>query len=89
MIAISGWHRIINRTLFPIVAGAALVGISESTPAFVLNDPTTCSPGQKWDVSRPVTVRILGDSVFDYLTGCGVTPRALSISTGSTATSKP
>jgi hypothetical protein len=33
----------------------------------VLQETATCKPGQKWDTSRPVKVRLLGDSALDYL----------------------
>jgi len=45
---------------------ALLAAIASPSPAYVLDDSAKC-PGQKWDTSRPVKVRLLGDSFFDYL----------------------
>jgi hypothetical protein len=73
MIKISQWLRIIFKTITPILTGAALSCVSGPASAFMLFDPTKCNPGQKWDVSQPVKVRLLGDSVFTYLNGRGTT----------------
>ena len=66
MIIVSRWTTVIRKTLIPILAAAGLVGFAEPASAYLLFKSTSCSPGQKWDVSRPVQVRVLGDSVFDY-----------------------
>ena len=71
MIKVSRWLRIISKTIIPILTGAAFSCLSGPASAYVLYDPTTCSPGQKWDVTQPVKVRLLGDSVFAYLNGRG------------------
>jgi hypothetical protein len=49
-----------------LMAAAAMVGFSSPASAYVLQT-SACSSGQKWDTSRPVKVRLLGDSVSDYL----------------------
>jgi hypothetical protein len=48
-------------------AAAAMVGVATPASAHVLQQTATCKPGQKWDTSRPVKVRLLGDSALDYL----------------------
>ena len=57
----------IRRVLMSMTAVAALVGLATPASAYVLQQTATCNPGQKWDASRPVKVRLLGDSVADYL----------------------
>lgn len=44
----------------------ALAGSATPASAYLLNKASTCSPGQKWDTSRPVQVRLLSDSALDY-----------------------
>jgi Matrixin len=55
--------RILQVTLIPI---AIAVGFIEPASAYALFAPGNCHPGQKWDVSRAVKVRVLEDSVSDY-----------------------
>jgi hypothetical protein len=59
-----------RRTLCRLGQLAAAVGMlgCAATPAsaYLLNKASSCSPGQKWDTSRPVQVRLLADSAFDY-----------------------
>jgi hypothetical protein len=59
--------RIMRGCLILLAATAATVGFSAPASAYLLYKTSSCSPGQKWDSSRPVKVRLLGDSVFDYL----------------------
>ena len=55
------------RTYLIFLTTAATVGFATPASAYVLNKAASCTPGQKWDTSRPVQVRLLGDSVFEYL----------------------
>jgi hypothetical protein len=55
------------RTYLVLLTSAAMVSLATPASAYVLNKAASCSPGQKWDTSRPVQVRLLADSVFDYL----------------------
>src|SRR5262249_19014691 len=71
MIAVGRWPGIIREKVIPALAGVALACVGVPASAYVLYDTTTCNPGQKWDVSQPVKVRLLGDSVFAYLNGRG------------------
>jgi hypothetical protein len=48
------------------MAAAVVVGVSTPASAYVLQT-SKCSSGQKWNTSSPVKVRLLGDSVLDYL----------------------
>ena len=67
-------HRLyvpFRRALILFAAAAGLIGLAEPAPAYLPFDSTTCNPGQKWDVSRPVKVRFLADSVTDYLNSRG------------------
>jgi hypothetical protein len=50
-----------------LTAATALAASATPASAYLLNKTSTCKPGQKWNTSTPVKVRILGDSVFDYL----------------------
>ena len=59
--------RIMRGCLILLAAVAATVGSATPASAYLLNKTSSCSPGQKWDSSRPVKVRLLGDSVADYL----------------------
>ena len=45
-----------------------LVSITPAS-AYVLMKTGSCNPGQKWDASKPVKVRLLADSYFDYVEG--------------------
>jgi hypothetical protein len=45
----------------------ALAASAAPGSAYELNSTGKCAPGQKWDTSRPVKVKLLGDSFFDYL----------------------
>jgi hypothetical protein len=73
MNTISMRRGIIRRALIPLAVAAGIVGLAAPAPAFVLYKSTSCSPGQKWDTSRPVKVRLLADSFFDYLNRRGST----------------
>lgn len=59
--------KVIRRCLILLTAAAAMAGTATPASAYLLNKTSSCSPGQKWDSSKPVQVRLLGDSVFDYL----------------------
>ncbi len=59
--------KVIRGCLFLLTAAAAMVGTAPPASAYLLNKTSSCSPGQKWDTSKPIKVRLLGDSVFDYL----------------------
>jgi hypothetical protein len=59
--------RAIWRAGMVLMAASAMVSISSPASAYVLQQTSNCSPGQKWDTSRPVKVRLLGDSALDYL----------------------
>ena len=59
--------RIMRGWLILLAAVAATIGSVTPASAYLLNRASSCSPGQKWDSSRPVKVRLLGDSVADYL----------------------
>ena len=63
-------HRhltVIRACALVLTATAALAASATPASAYLLNKTSTCKPGQKWNTSTPVKVRILGDSVFDYL----------------------
>ena len=49
----------------------AFAASASQSLAYVLNDTDKCHPGQKWDTSRPVKVRLLADSYSDYLSRRG------------------
>jgi hypothetical protein len=67
-------HRgVIFRTLIPFVAAAGIAGLATPASAYNLFDEASCKPGQKWDTSRPVKVRLLADSVTGYLAQRGGT----------------
>ena len=55
------------RRFLILLTTTAMVAFATPAAAYVLNKAASCSPGQKWDTSRPVQVRLLADSVFDYL----------------------
>ena len=59
--------KVMRGCLVLLTAVAAMVGTATPASAYLLNKTSTCSPGQKWDTSRPITVKLLGDSVGDYL----------------------
>jgi hypothetical protein len=58
--------RAIWRAGIGLMAAAVVAGVSTPASAFVLQT-STCSSGQKWNTSSPVKVRLLGDSVTNYL----------------------
>jgi Matrixin len=67
-------HRgVIFRTLISFAAAAGIAGLATPASAYKLYDEASCKPGQKWDTSRPVKVRLLADSVTGYLTQRGGT----------------
>ncbi len=58
----------IRRALFAAcLVAAAVAGDDRPAGAYQLYKTGSCSPGQKWDTSRPIKVRLLSDSVFDWL----------------------
>lgn len=59
--------KIMRGCLILLTAAAAMIALATPAQAYVLNKASACNPGQKWDSSRPVKVRLLGDSVGDYL----------------------
>ena len=59
--------KVMRGCLVLLTAVAAMVGTATPASAYLLNKTSTCSPGQKWDTSKPITVKLLGDSVGDYL----------------------
>jgi len=59
--------KVVRAWVILLTAAAATVSSATSASAYLLNKTSTCTPGQKWNTSSPVKVRILGDSVFDYL----------------------
>ena len=50
-----------------LTVAATMAGSATPASAYLLNKTSTCTPAQKWNTSTPVKVRLLGDSVFDYL----------------------
>jgi hypothetical protein len=58
---------IVRVLLSLLVAMTGTFVLATPASAYLLNNTTSCSPGQRWDSARPVKVRVLGDSVFDYL----------------------
>ncbi|MBM3770955.1 MAG: matrixin family metalloprotease [Acidimicrobiia bacterium] len=58
--------RHVRWALILIAAAAALASVPIPASAYVLQT-SACSTGQKWNTSSPVKVRLLGDSVLDYL----------------------
>jgi hypothetical protein len=67
MITFNNSVKTMRRALMSMTAAAAMVGVATPASAYVLQQTATCKPGQKWDTSRPVKVRLLGDSALDYL----------------------
>ena len=59
--------RTMRGCLILLTLAAATAGFATPASAYLLYKTSACSPGQKWDTSHPVKVRLLGDSVFDYL----------------------
>jgi hypothetical protein len=59
--------EIVRGTLVALAVAGATGGLATPASAYVLYKTSSCAPGLKWDASRPVTVRLLADSVFDYL----------------------
>ena len=57
---------ILRRALLPVTAATAILGWVAPASAFHLSNSGNCHPGEKWDVSHPVKVRVLDDSVSDY-----------------------
>jgi Matrixin len=57
---------IILKALIPLATAAGIAGLATPASAYNLFDEASCKPGQKWDTSRPVKVRLLVDSAFDY-----------------------
>ena len=53
--------------LILLAAAVATVGSATPASAYLLYKTSSCTPGLKWDSSRPVKVRLLGDSVANYL----------------------
>jgi hypothetical protein len=70
---INGHRGVIFRTLISFAAAAGIAGLATPASAYKLFDEASCKPGQKWDTSRPVKVRLLADSVTSYLTQRGGT----------------
>jgi hypothetical protein len=64
---------VIFRTLIPFAVAAGIAGLATPASAYKLYDDASCKPGQRWDTSRPVKVRLLADSVTDYLNQRGGT----------------
>jgi hypothetical protein len=64
---------VIFRALISLVAAAGIAGLATPASAYKLFDDASCKPGQKWDTSRPVKVRLLADSVTSYLSQRGGT----------------
>lgn len=59
--------KVIRGCLVLLTVVAAMAGTATPASAYLLKKTSTCSPGQKWDTSKPVHVRLLADSVGDYL----------------------
>ena len=62
----SVWHRMIWSLLAPVVVLAGASCFATPASAYLLQKVGSCKPGQAWDTSHPIKVRVLGDSVFDY-----------------------
>lgn len=62
-------HRFgrLQQVLIRLAAVVGTVVLSAPASAFVTYKAASCSPGQRWDTSRPVKVRLLAPSYFDYL----------------------
>jgi hypothetical protein len=56
----------LRNALLPLAAAAAVLGWVAPASAYQLSNPGNCHPGEKWDVSHLVQVRVLDDSVADY-----------------------
>lgn len=66
MVSYGNIARMRCRRLVQLAAAVAMLGCATPASAYLLNKASSCSPGQKWDTSRPVQVRLLADSAFDY-----------------------
>lgn len=69
----------LRRPLLTIGLAAGMIGLATPASAYSLYKTSSCTPGLRWDTSRPVTVRLLAESVTDYLQKQG---RGLSGMTG-------
>jgi hypothetical protein len=59
--------KTMRQALISMTTAVAMVALSTPASAYVLQRTESCKPGQKWDTSLPVKVRLLGDSALDYL----------------------
>lgn len=68
-----------SRRAFMAAGLAALAAVCSAprAEAYLLFQPAACPPGEKWDISSPVKVRLLAESFFDYLDKRG-TPQTLA-----------
>jgi hypothetical protein len=62
----SKWYRTIRNALALVAATAGSFCFTAPASAFILQNVGSCKPGQAWDTSRHVKVRVLDDSVSDY-----------------------
>ncbi|HEY7580640.1 MAG TPA: matrixin family metalloprotease [Acetobacteraceae bacterium] len=60
------WYRATRNALALVAAAAASFCFTAPASAFILQNIGNCKPGQAWDTSRHVKVRVLDDSVSDY-----------------------
>ena len=60
------WYRTIRNALALVVTTAGSFCFASPASAFILQNIGSCKPGQAWDTSRHVKVRVLDDSVSDY-----------------------
>ena len=62
----SVWHRMIWSLLASVVVLAGASCFATPASAYLLQEVGSCKPGQTWDTSHPIKVRVLDDSVSDY-----------------------
>jgi hypothetical protein len=69
------WRRAAAPVVLTLLAAAGMLTCAMPVAqAYILKKTDTCKPGQRWDTSRPVKLRVVGDSAFDYFKQRGNAP---------------